>query len=643
MNRVYSRLKLSEIKVDGLLKKQLETQLKGLTGNISKIWYDLSDNSAWLGGRGEAWERGPYYLSGLIPLAFLLEDEWAKTESQKWVDAIIASQDESGNFGPAWNRDWWPRMVVLKALVPYVKVTGDVRVLPFMEKYLKYQYDNIDREPLKYWAAARPFEAMEAIRYVYRYTKSRFLLDLVHKLKIYAYDYFTLFGDYPYTRPMSKYFNKSIFNFGKNLLEPIDRLRKKSTKLKRPESRESILAFNRRRAVKKILMTHGVNLAHAIKYPVTYGAFINSDFYYSFAKKILDTIRENHGNATGLYSSDEHLMGTSPAQGVELCTIVEAMYSLEEIGMFVKESWVYELLEFLAYNTFPAAFSPDMCAHQYVQQPNQIAADVKKRQFFDTDKYANTFGLEPNYGCCAANMHSGFPKFVEYLALSHSTGLAFPVYGAATFTTRHNGGDLVIKESTDYPFKEDIVFEILRAEGEVELHFRKIENTDFVLTHNGDIIENGAFFKVLAKEGDTVVIKAKPRLSVLDNPDKSVSVKYGNILLATKLTADESYIKGKVPFEDRAYTTRDEWRLAPVLENGEAVFIKRIDNAVSEKPFEIPPFEITIKGALIKNWKLVKNSAEIPKKPYVLEDAELTLVPYGCTRLRVAQFPRIEK
>ena len=80
-----------------------------------------------------------------------------------------------------------------------------------------------------------------------------------------------------------------------------------------------------------------------------------------------------------------------------------------------------------------------------------------------------------------------------------------------------------------------------------------------------------------------------------------------------------------------------------MLEKGEAIVTKRAENATSDLPFEIPPFEITVKGALIKNWKLVRNSAGIPKKPYILQDAELTLVPYGCTRLRIAQYPRLEK
>ncbi|NCA67372.1 MAG: hypothetical protein EOM87_04845 [Clostridia bacterium] len=643
MNRIYNRLKLSEINIGGLLKKQLVIQLKGLTGNISKIWYDLSDENAWLGGKGEAWERGPYYLSGLIPIAYLLEDEWAKDEVKKWVDSIVASQDAQGNFGPSWNVDWWPRMVVLKALVPYVKVTGDIRIVPFMEKYFKYQYDNIDRQPLKFWAAARAFEAMEAIRFVHRYTKSQFLVELVKKLKMYSLDYFSLFDNYTYQKPMTKYFNKFIFNLGKTLLEPFDEIRKKRTVKPAPESRDSILAFNQRKAVRTIMLTHGVNLAHAIKYPITYGAFLGNDYDYSLSKKGLDSIRKYHGNATGLYSSDEHIMGTSPAQGVELCTVVESMYSLEEIGMFVKESWAYELLEFLAYNTLPATFSPDMCAHQYVQQPNQVAADARQRQFFDTDKYGNTFGLEPNYGCCAANMHSGFPKFAEYLALSHPTGLAFMVYGEAEFCTRHNGGDLIISERTDYPFGEEINFEVKKAVGDVELHFRKIQNTQFVLTHNGEKVDGDDFYKINAKQGDSVKITAKPELNIADNPDGSVSIKYGNILLATKLTAEEQYIKGKMPFEDRSYTTNDEWRIAPLIKDNGLSVIATTVNETSDLPFEIPPFEITVEGVLVKNWELSKNSANIPEAPYELEEKPLTLVPYGCTRLRIAQYPKILK
>ncbi|GHO89805.1 hypothetical protein KSZ_78110 [Dictyobacter formicarum] len=63
------------IRPDGWLYEQLRLQAQGLTGHLDEIWPDVGPNSAWLGGTGEEWERGPYYCDGLIPLAYMLQDE----------------------------------------------------------------------------------------------------------------------------------------------------------------------------------------------------------------------------------------------------------------------------------------------------------------------------------------------------------------------------------------------------------------------------------------------------------------------------------------------------------------------------------------------------------------------------------------
>ena len=58
-------------------------------------------------------------------------------------------------IGPASNDDWWPRIVMLKALTQYQEVTGDPRVLPLMDKYFRYQLAELPTRPLRDWGKFR--------------------------------------------------------------------------------------------------------------------------------------------------------------------------------------------------------------------------------------------------------------------------------------------------------------------------------------------------------------------------------------------------------------------------------------------------------------------------------------------------------
>ena len=123
----YAQLPIGEIQPEGWLQAQMQTLLDGMTGNLDKIYeFVVGDNNAWLGGEGDAWERGPYWIDGALPMAYIMGDDALKQKSLKWVEAILASQKENGFFGPDTDRpfiagmqrgnaaDWWPRMVALK-------------------------------------------------------------------------------------------------------------------------------------------------------------------------------------------------------------------------------------------------------------------------------------------------------------------------------------------------------------------------------------------------------------------------------------------------------------------------------------------------------------------------------------------------
>jgi hypothetical protein len=79
-------LPLGSVRPQGWLRNQLKIQANGLTGHIEEFWPDLGATSGWLGGKGESWERGPYYCDGLIPLAYLLDDPALKAKAAKWIN-----------------------------------------------------------------------------------------------------------------------------------------------------------------------------------------------------------------------------------------------------------------------------------------------------------------------------------------------------------------------------------------------------------------------------------------------------------------------------------------------------------------------------------------------------------------------------
>jgi hypothetical protein len=116
----------------GWLERQLRIQAEGVTAVLGDYWPDLGSNNGWLGGDGESWERGPYYLDGLLPLAYLLQDANLLKKANAYIEWTLNSQQPNGQFGPKTNDDWWPRMVMLKCLAMHYEATGDERVLPFM-------------------------------------------------------------------------------------------------------------------------------------------------------------------------------------------------------------------------------------------------------------------------------------------------------------------------------------------------------------------------------------------------------------------------------------------------------------------------------------------------------------------------------
>ena len=129
-------------------------------------------------------------------------------------------------------------------------------------------------------------------------------------------------------------------------------------------------------------------------------------------------------------------------------------------------------LERVAFNAYPASLSEDYMAHQYLQQANQILVSNAKRNWFNNGDDSNLFGLEPNFGCCTANMHQGWPKFVQHLWFWEDDCLVSAIPVPNHLETKSEGKRIVIDVETDYPFGDTVSYLVREAETDVKLKIR---------------------------------------------------------------------------------------------------------------------------------------------------------------------------
>jgi hypothetical protein len=619
------KLPLTTIEPRGWLRKQLELQSAGFHGHLGEISEFLKkQNNAWLSssGKGErGWEEVPYWLKGFGDCAYLLKNEEQIREATIWIEAAIKSQQQDGFFGPQavqstvestkGKYDLWPNMIMLCCLQSYYEFTSDPRVLDLMTKYFHWELKLPEKEFLPpYWQQQRAADNLWSVLWLYNRTGDKELLELADKIQRHTANWTGGVPDW-----------------------------------------------------------HNVNMSEAFGGPAFYFPRSKDDKHLQAADRNYQTIRAMFGQVPGgMFGGDELCRKgyTDPRQAIETCGMVEMMFSDERLLGITGDTVWADRCEDVAFNSLPAALTADFKGLRYLTSPNMVLSDKTSKAPGLANGGAMLEMNPHSHRCCQHNFGHGWPYFAEHLWMgTNDNGLAAVMFAESKLKAKVGDGvDIAIEEKTHYPFDEKVEL-VMSPEKPVQfpLYLRVpvwCQNWSVkVHTVDGRVLElkgtGPVKYVVLDRNwsnGEAVELSlpAKISLRTWKENHNSVSVDRGPLTFSLKF--GEKYVRSGGTDKWPAYEIQptSPWNFGLALNSDDptkSFEVVKKDWPKSEMPFtqEDNPIELRAKGKRIDEWKLdylglvglLQDSPGKSKEP--IED--ITLIPMGAARLRVASFPVI--
>ena len=651
----FQSIPVNAITPKGWVKQYLINQKNGLTGHLENAGYPFNmvgwaADSITRNRSVEKWwpyEQNAYWVDGMMRCGLLLNDTFLLNKARKSTSYVMEHPDSTGFLGPKFTkpnleRDRWIYAILFRAMLAEYEVTRNPAILADIKKH--YLGDRFPHTGIR--------ESVNAEVVLWAYAQSK---------------------------------DTALLNFAKDIYHNSNELNKDAV--------ESDIGF-----LKDTVATgeHGVTYLEKSKLGAVLFLYTGDSTYLRpsiAAFKKLDTY---HMLVSGVNVSTEHIEPVTTQESVESCDISDYSWNVAYLLKATGNVAYADKIERITFNAAPGSVTKDFKALQYFSAPNRVIA--ARGSYISGGGDQMRYAPNPGTECCPGNVNRMIPNFaINSWMTDGKGGIAATLYApsSVTFPVGENNTEVTIDEETNYPFTDSINF---------TFHLKTTTSFNFYIgipkwCSNPTVLMNGEQLKnsftsgpytplrQAYQEGNKVTVILPSRFKVTAQVENGISVERGPLLHALKIAEDWQIDmldhRSKPDYPAYQLFAKSLWNYALCLNSDNVQqAIKVVNKTYTDNPWSIEnaPIELQVTARLVdgwtmvhktemkfENWAVERDANGKVKRWYIkdvgtmkgswdfsplLPDAALlknslnnkidtiTLVPYGCSKLRVTVFPK---
>ena len=657
---VFKPVSLLSIEPTGWLKQFLKNQRNGLTGHIEAAGYPFN-SVGWAGPiidfkEGESWwpyEQTAYWIDGAIRCGYLLRDDFLIQKARKHTDYVLNHPDSSGFLGPVFLKkeapeDLWPYVVFFRALMAQYSATKDQKIVNAVVRHFLNHHFNL--------CGTREQCNIESILWAYSLTGEKRLLELAEK-------------------------TFCCYNFEKHS--------------------EDMEAANNFLKENTPLPIHGVTYNETAKLGALLYMYTGKKEYLQYSISAYKKIDNFYLMVDGVNVSSEILRTPPDAlESHEMCDVSDYTWSLGYLLEATGDCQYADKIEKAIFNAGPGQVTGNFKALQYFSSPNQVIADNhSNHNIYYRGGEQMRYAPNPwrDVECCPGNVNRFMPNFAARLWMKDTDGGIVAAMYAPSKVTANVGNrnvEVKIEEETKYPFEDEILFRFSMNEA-VEFPFTvripgwSVGTEIYINGTKIDAqIKSGFYFTIRRKfrDGDLVRLYLPSEFRLSHWPNGGVALEKGPLVFALKIEenwqVDTTEFKATKEFPAYQLYAKSPWNYALCLDEDkldeQIKVVKKKFNLRKLWSVEGAPIELRVPAKRVNGWKIIEQDSvhsersvpvrqpdgsekwervksvyreahyrftpPLPKaknlKNMLSDKIEtITLIPYGCSKLRITIFP----